>query len=128
MGRGTFQAHQRRRGSFLTPGSSALKAWEAVREQIARRDIRHINVVTNNFMILEDWASSQFARLLGTVVEMAGEAFDALHLALYGDGIKSKLTSGTFRPAVIYIGTSGISLTNTAISCSASTRMNPRGK
>jgi DeoR/GlpR family transcriptional regulator of sugar metabolism len=95
-------------GLFFDAGSSCLKAWEAIRDRIASREISHINVVTNNFMILQDWANQHFSRLLDTSVDMAGESFDPLHLAFYGEGIRRRLTMGAFRPAIVYIGTSGI--------------------
>jgi DeoR/GlpR family transcriptional regulator of sugar metabolism len=95
-------------GVFFDAGSSCLKAWEALRQQISQREIMHISVVTNNFMILMDWANKSFTKLQDTIVDMVGGSFDASHLALYGEGVRQRLMSGTFRPAVVYIGSSGI--------------------
>lgn len=96
-------------GVFIDAGSSCLAVWEVIREQLSMAKFANILVSTSNFLILQDWATKPSdSNFPGTSMEMAGDIFDAPHMAFFGETAEKKLLSGSFRPAVVYIGTSGV--------------------
>ena len=96
-------------GIYLDAGSQCFFVYEEVRDLIKETRLANVTMFTNSFMVLESWKSDHLIpQLRGTEVEMAGDIFDAPHLALYGHALPAKLLSGRFKPAAVYIGTSGI--------------------
>ncbi len=96
-------------GIFLDAGSCCLTFWQEIIGQLCANRYSNITVYTNNFMVLQEWAEKVATpQLQGTIVEMAGNLFDAPHLAFYGEGVRRMLMSGVFRASAVYIGTSGI--------------------
>lgn len=97
-------------GVFLDAGSSCLAVWQEIIRQLELQRFSHLSVVTNNFMVLQDWvnSASTIPEFQGTSVDLAGEIFDTPHLAFYGEATRRRLMSGSFLPSVVYIGTSGI--------------------
>jgi hypothetical protein len=96
-------------GLFFDAGSQPFKQWEKTLQRLVSGEISHIGVVTSNSQILNSFQEHNLVPALrGTTVAIAGDQFDAEHLAFYGRQARERLTSGTFRPSVVYIGTSGI--------------------
>lgn len=103
-------------GLFFDAGSQPFKQWEKTLQRLVRGEMSHIGVVTSNSQILNSFQEHNLVPALrGTTVAIAGDQFDAEHLAFYGRQARERLTSGTFRPSVVYIGTSGIEFDGSSI-------------
>ena len=93
--------------AFFDAGSSSRAVFQAYLKRLGGP---LVNVTTNSFLILQEWINNPIAGQLlgrGFTVDSVGENLDTPHLAFYGNGIKEKLLSGTYRPSVVFIGTNG---------------------
>lgn len=96
-------------GIFLDAGSSCLAVWKEIVEAIRNNRYSNLTVYTSSLMVLQSWSEQQIVpQLLGTNLVLAGDEFDAPHLAFYGAAVTRKLLDGDFRPFSVYIGVSGI--------------------
>jgi DeoR/GlpR family transcriptional regulator of sugar metabolism len=97
-------------GVYLDAGTACLAVWKELAGQIVEEGHpSQIKVLTNNLMILNDFASNPSPLLYGLKMASVGDNFDVLHQAFFGPSIDERLRSGLFRPEVIYIGSNGIS-------------------
>jgi hypothetical protein len=97
-------------GVYFDAGSASLIVWQEIAQQIVKEGHpSQIKVLTNNSMILNDFANDPSPLLHGLKMASVGENFDVLQQAFFGPSIAERLRSGVFRPEVIYIGTNGIS-------------------
>jgi DeoR/GlpR family transcriptional regulator of sugar metabolism len=97
-------------GIYFDAGSACLSVFQRLaRLIVSEGSPSQINVVTNNLMILNEFANDPSPILYGTKLSSVGEALDVFHQAFFGPGIKKRLEEGTFRPELIFIGTNAIS-------------------
>jgi DeoR/GlpR family transcriptional regulator of sugar metabolism len=98
-------------GIVVDAGSSGLAVWRLLVERIRKGDPTNITVYSNSFQVLEHWRDNvMIPQVRETSVELIGSSLDAPHLAFYGPEARAKLMpeKPTFRPAAVFIGTSGI--------------------
>jgi DeoR/GlpR family transcriptional regulator of sugar metabolism len=96
-------------GFFFDAGSQCLEVWRGLVQRIDKEHIENITALTSNLMVLQSWADNfTNAQLHVPNVQIAGERFDAGHLAFYGNAARDQLLSHNFRPAAVFIGAGGI--------------------
>jgi hypothetical protein len=103
-------------GVFFDAGSQCSLQWERTQERLLLGQVSHLSIVTSSALIIQNFSQKVIAHALrGTTVAIAGDIFDVEHLAFLGNSAKDRLMSRRFRPAIVYIGTSGIEFDGSSI-------------
>ena len=97
-------------GVVFDAGTSCLTAWKVIAKQIEDDTLSHLQIQTNNLLILLDWLKKRASvPILQTHVRIYGSELDPEHMAFYGtEEARATLMDTSFRPMLVYIGTSGI--------------------